>query len=425
MKICDISSFYSDRGGGVRTYHHQKLDYFSRHSDHEYCMIVAGPRNEVEQVPGGRIYHVRGVPVSRNGVYRQIADCLEVARVLRLERPDVIEVGSAYVDCWLAFAGSNGWDPLFVGFYHADFPDTYMAPAVAGFPRVISRPFVDFWKRYVRFVYERFDATCVTSRYIEKKLESFGVTNTFRVPLGVDTELFHPRHRDPSFRESLGMKPGDKLALYVGRFWSEKGIDVLAEGVRHYRDRPGLHIVLVGDGTLEPVVRAAANSSPRVHVLGFVHEAERLARIYASADLFLSPGPYETFGLSTLEALSSGVPVVAANNGGVSELVGPTGTWGKLFIAHDPNDFVHCVDQMLEADLPSLGRQARSFVEQSFSWDRTFRRMTDHYAELLHAKRASAGVSARRDPGPRAIDREGVLVHRELGAPASGPRCCA
>lgn len=425
MKICDISSFYSDRGGGVRTYHHQKLDYFSRHPEHQYCMVIAGPRNEVEEVPGGRIYRVRGVPVSRNGVYRQIADCFEVARVMHLERPDVIEVGSAYMDCWLALAGGIGWNPLFVGFYHADFPDTYMAPAVAGFPRAISRPFVDFWKRYVRFVYERFDATCVTSRYIEKKLESFGVTNTFRVPLGVDSELFHPQRRDPAFRESLHVADGEKLVLYVGRFWSEKGIDVLAEGVRHFRDRPGVHLALVGDGTLEPSVRTAANDSPRVHILGFVHDAEQLARIYASADLFLSPGPYETFGLSTLEALSSGVPVVAANNGGVSELVGSSGGWGKLFIAHDPSDFIHCVDQMLEADLPALGRAARQFVEQSFSWDQTFQQMTDHYAELLHAKRASAGIAARRDPSSRAVGPEGVRPSEAMGAPFSGPRCCA
>ncbi|MBI4878415.1 MAG: glycosyltransferase family 39 protein [Planctomycetes bacterium] len=68
-------------------------------------------------------------------------------------------------------------------------------------------------------------------------LESFGVTNTFRVPLGVDDELFNPRRRDPAFRESLNMEPGDKLVLYVGRFWSEKGIDAGARGLSARRGR--------------------------------------------------------------------------------------------------------------------------------------------------------------------------------------------
>jgi len=291
MKICDISSFYSDTGGGVRTYHHRKLDFFSRHPEHEYRMLVSGPKNGVEETDGGRVYRVRGVPVSRTGDYRQIADFFEVGRILRQEKPDVVEVGSAYVDCWIARAGGQGCDPVFVGFYHADFPDTYMAPAVAGFPRVISRPFVDFWKRYVKHVYNHFDGTCVTSRYIEEKLADFGVTNTFRVPLGVDSELYNPSRRDPTFRESLGIEPHEKVVLFVGRFWSEKGIDVLAKGVRRLRNREGMHIVLVGGGTLEPQVRAAAGDSPRTHVLGFVDDPEKLARIYGSADLFLSPGP--------------------------------------------------------------------------------------------------------------------------------------
>lgn len=415
MKFCDISSFYSDLGGGVRTYHLQKLAYFERHPEHKYVMIIAGARNEVEQVAGGRIYRVRGVPVSKRGGYRQLTDFPEIRRVIHKERPDVIEVGSAYLDCWLALASGADWSPLLSGFYHADFPDSYMAPAVEGFPRAISKPFVDFWKRYVRFTYRRFDATCVTSRYIQKKLEGFGLDNTFLVPLGVDKDHYRPDKHDEEFRHQLGVKPGERLALYVGRFWSEKGIDVLTKAIPRLGAVDGLHVVLVGDGTLEGQVREASASFPRVHVLGYVSDRDRLARIYASSDLFLSPGPYETFGLSTVEALSSGLPTVAASTGGASESVGASGA-GVLFKAHDEHDFVRCVEQMLASDLESSSRQARRFVVESYSWDRTFRRMVDHYQELRHEKAARATITPRRDSSLREADPAGLVLSPSLGS---------
>jgi alpha-1,6-mannosyltransferase len=420
MKICDISSFYSDQGGGVRTYHLQKLAYFERHPEHEYLMIIAGPRNEVREVAGGRIYRVRGVSVSPKGGYRQLVDFPEIRRILRLERPDVIESGSAYLDCWLALAAGADWAPLFSGFYHADFPDSYMAPAVDGLPRAISKPFVDFWKRYVRFTYSRFDATCVTSRYIQSKLSGYGLRNTFLVPLGVDSEHFSPAKRDEDIRRQLGVREGEKLALYVGRFWSEKGIDVLTKAIPRLGAIEGLHVALVGDGTLEGQIKAAAAPFERVHVLGYVSDRDLLARIYASADLFLSPGPYETFGLSTVEALSSGVPVVAASTGGASESVGGSGA-GMLFKAHDAGDFVRCVEVMLRADLEALGRRARRFVEESYSWDRTFQRMIAHYEELRHEKTARAAVAPRRHTGLRAADRESVVLSPAMGSPVAYP----
>jgi alpha-1,6-mannosyltransferase len=422
MKICDISSFYSELGGGVRTYHHHKLAWFEAHPEHSYSMIVAGPRNETQDVPGGRIHRTRGIPVSRKGGYRQIADFFEVKRVLEAERPDVIEIGSAYLDCWLALGAGLDWAPVVSGFYHADFPDSYMAPAVSGLPRALGQPFVDFWKRYVKFTYGRFDVTCVTSRYIERKLRAFGVDNTFLVPLGVDADHFRPALRDEAVRRAHGVGPGERLALCVGRFSSEKGVDVLCEAIVRLAGRDGLHILLVGDGPLERQVRDAAAANPRARILGYVSDRDVLARLHAAADVFLAPGPYETFGLSALEALSSGVPVVAAASGGAAETVGASAA-GRLFKPHDAADFVRCLEHLLADDLEALGRRARRFVEDGYSWDGTFRRMVDRYGELHDEKTARPAGAARRDPGPRAVVADGLVPPGVVGSPAaSAPR---
>ena len=420
MKLCDISSFYSDQGGGVRTYHRQKLAFFVAHPEHSYVLLVAGPRNEVREVPGGRIYTVRGLPVSHGGTYRQITDVLQVRRILRDERPDVIEVGSAYLDCWLAAASGIDWNPVVVGFYHADFPDSYMAPAVKRFPRAFGRPFVRFWHNYVRFTYQRFDATCVTSRYIEGKLRSYGVENTVLLPLGVDAELFHPRNRDEELRRQLGVGPGEKLLLYVGRFGTEKGIEVLIEALPRLAGMAGVHVVLVGIGPLEQELRARAGSCPRQHVLGYVSEPAELARLYASADLFLAPGPFETFGLSVLEAMASGLPVVAAGSGGAAELARQT-TAGLTFRPGDADDFMRQVCLALCNDLRGLGRLARELAAGRYSWDRTFGSMVEAYEGLIDGNRSAVGGAPRRDPGLRGGGPEGREHPARVGHPDARP----
>jgi len=119
-----------------------------------------------------------------------------------------------------------------------------------------------------------------------------------------------------------------------------------------------------------------------------------------------------------------GLPVVSANSGGVAETVGPSGA-GKLFKAHDERDFVHCVEEMLRADLPALGRKMRRYVMQNYGWDVTFQQMVDRYEELRDAKRSSAGVAPRRDPGSRVSCTPGSVQPQTVGPPGTRPGCCA
>ncbi len=302
------------------------------------------------------------------------------------ERPDVIEIGSCYLDNWLAMASTLGCAPVLAGFYHADFPDSYMAPAVGGFPKPIAKRFIDFWKRYVRFVYGSFDVTCVSSAYVQEKLMSYGIDNTHKVPLGVDTDRFHPRHRSLELRRSMGLQPEERLILYVGRFSSEKGIDTLLAALPALAAVPESRVVLVGRGPLLQKVEQRAQAFERVTVLPHIDDRDTLARLYASADVFLSPGPYETFGLSTLEAMASGLPVAVAAQGGAAELV-QAAKGGALFKPGSADDLVAAVTKLISADAPKVGRQARQHVVATYSWDATFRSMLTLYQHKMAEKR--------------------------------------
>ncbi len=391
MKILDISSFYSEMGGGVKTYHTAKLRYFAEHPEHSYVLLVASDKNAASDVEGGRIYRVKGFPVGWKGAYRQMYDLPGIRRIIDRERPDIIEAGSPYLDCLLAALSKGRSGAKTVGFYHADVPDSYIAPAVAHLPAWLGKPIVGFMRFFVKFMYGRLDATVVTTRYIERKLGSLGLKRTHLVPLGVDTELFTPARRSEAVRRSLGVSPSEKLLLYVGRFRKEKGIDILAGALRELDRRPGVRIVLVGDGPHDVLLRDALKGCTKTIWMGYEADSERLADLYASADIFLSPGPYETFGLAALEAMSAGVPVVGADRGGTAELVAASGA-GALFRAHDAEDLIHRVDTLLEADLDVHRSRARLFAS-GFSWTHTFDRMIDVYAKLIadRAERAPEG----------------------------------
>jgi alpha-1,6-mannosyltransferase len=392
VKICDLSSFYSDSGGGVRTYHLAKAAYFARHTRHRYVLLAAGPENAVHEMEGATLHRLRGVPVGRGGAYRQIWDAGHLRRVLREERPDVIEFGSPYLDGWLALNAAAAVDPAMVrvGIYHADVPDAYMAPLVGRLPKPLSRAFVGFWRRYIYYAYRFLDATLATSTYTEAKLRNLGLRNVIRIPLGIDTELFDPGRRSEPLRRSLGIEPGQRLAIFAGRFHPEKSIPCLVAGCQRAMQRdPNLKVVLVGSGQQEPIVRAAAATNPNLKALSYQPDRKRLARLLASADVYIAPGQHETFGLATLEAMSSGLPVVAAAGGGAAELVREASI-GRLFTPDDEQALAERLLELSRQDLPALSRRMRQFVLSNYSWDRTFGRMVAHYEQLVRQKTRGA-----------------------------------
>ena len=403
MKLLDISSFYTENGGGVRTYHHFKLDYFAKHPEHQYLMVISSEGDRYrEKVRGGTVYRIPGFAIPRNESYRQISDVTGLRRIIAEERPDVIEIGSVYLDNWLIAATTIGKRPVKVGFYHADFPDSYLAPAVDHFPRAFSKRFLAFWHRYVQFAYDRLDATCVTSQYIEAKLERLGITNTVHIPLGVDTQLFHPGKRSNALRETLGIRSDETLLLYVGRFSTEKGIETMLKAMPSIARDKRRKIVLIGGGSIEDAVRRAAAPFDNVTVLDFINDQQWLSTLYASADLFLSPGPFETFGLSTLEALSSGVPVVVASCGGAYELVKETGG-GEAFVANDPAAMADAVDRLLAGDASRIGLAAAGIVREKYSWEKTFDRMVSIYTALIDRKNRRRVSGLMPNPNPPAF----------------------
>lgn len=167
------------------------------------------------------------------------------------------------------------------------------------------QPLVMAWLR--RF-HRRTALTLVPDADLCRRLEAEGFGRLAVLPRGVDARLFDPRRRDPALRVKWGAGPADPVALCVGRVAPEKNLELFVAAVQAMRRAvPDLRAVVVGDG---PLRAALQRRHPWLHFAG-ARTGEDLAAHFASADLFLFPSLTETFGNVVLEALASGLAVLA------------------------------------------------------------------------------------------------------------------
>lgn len=391
MVFCDIASFYTPRGGGVSTYHNEKLAFFAARGEHRYALIAPAAADEVEPVPGGTIYWLRGFRFDAN--YRHLYRARPLRRVLREIGPDVLEFGSPYLDYWVGSWAARGLGAVRTAYYHVDFPDTYVAPVLRRRLGRLADPAVRGLYRYVRLVFGRLDATFVASSYIHDKLQALGLANLRHLPLGVDTIVFSPARRSADVRRRLGVSGAGRLLLFVGRYRADKGLDVLLAALPRLLDDPAVHVAFAGTGPLAGAVGRWASDHSRVHDLGFIADKERLAGLYASADVFISPGAWETFGFGLREAVASGVPVVSAAAGAGAEFVSSSGC-GLLFAPGEPADLVRATLAIGQSDAADRMRAARKALESSHTWTHVFEAYVDQCRSIAAARVPGAPLGA-------------------------------
>ena len=303
------------------------------------------------------------------------------SRIVAHERPDLIEVGSAWCAPWLVHLATRRLDVPTVWFYHSNFPRVIAPwPATAGsVRRAASRLAWTYVRRLSRLV----NATLAPSDFVAGELQREGVERVRRVTLGVELDRFHPRRRAyaAETRRSFGLPEGP-LALFVGRFAREKELDLLLEAWPTVQQRTGARLVLIGDGPSRRRFQRRPGSD-RLYWLPFERDRDRLADLLAAVDLYVAPCSLETFGLSALEAIASGTPILTADRGGVAETVTRSGA-GAHFKSGDPGSLAETAVQLLSGDLGALGSYGRRYAEAHHGWDTVLEKLFDVYRRILN-----------------------------------------
>lgn len=391
MKICDLTQFYSPLSGGVKRYVHEKADYIRTATDDEHVLIVPGEKTGRTRDGRTGVYTIRSPLISRAARYRALLDLRAVGEILERERPDVIESSDPYQVGWKAIAfGKSARVPV-VGFYHSHFPEAYLRGASKWLGRRAGKSLMSAAQRYVRKMYNRFEATLVPSQPLVEVLAAWGVRNTRLVPLGVNTGNFTPDIEDAEeTRRSLGVTPETKLLLYVGRLAPEKNTLVLfqafaalaARRPREYR------LLIIGDGPHRSQLRQLEAETQSVTRIQYCSDPAELARYYRAADLFVHPGTQETFGLVALESQACGTPVVGIRG---SRLDGIVLHDQECWATEDtPSALADAIEQFAARDIVSLGEAAAEKAAAEYGWNTVFTRLFCVYREVCAGYKASS-----------------------------------
>ncbi|WP_405994623.1 glycosyltransferase family 4 protein [Streptomyces sp. NBC_00986] len=292
-----------------------------------------------------------------------------VAAAITEHRADIVHLASPFILGVRGMAAAARLGIPAVAVYQTD---------LAGYARTyVGAGEATAWRR-IRSVHAAADRTLAPSSAALGDLEAHGVPRVRLWPRGVDTERFRPEYRDEALRRELAPN-GELLVGYVGRLAPEKQIELLAGTC----GLPGVRVVVVGDGPSRPHLDEAL---PGAVFLGR-RTGDELARIFASLDIFVHTGPFETFCQTVQEAMASGVPVVAPAAGGPLDLVAH-GRTGFLFPPRDEAAVTDAV-RTLAAD-PALraeyGTAARAMVEGR-TWAAVGDQLIAHYGDVLAARK--------------------------------------
>ena len=236
------------------------------------------------------------------------------------------------------------------------------------------------WAVARRF-YGRCDEVYVPTPTLLDELRDHGIDTTLRLwPRGVDLGHFTPAHRSDAWRASQGFSPSDTVVAFISRLVKEKGLNVFVDVIRRLQAGSApVRALVVGDG---PERASLENELPGAVFTGHLGGVE-LATAYASSDVFLFPSETETFGNVTLEAMASGLAVVAADAAGTASLV-DDGTTGLLCPPRDHDAFLEATRRVVrDADLRARLGAAAVEAARHYDWAEVLGRMVAYYRGVI------------------------------------------
>lgn len=371
MRIAFVSEVWHPAVNGVVTRLAMTVEQLLL-ADHEVLILaprVKGEPEDARPTPGLR---VRRIPSFRIGwIYQGQPWGLPLPRVTRFLaefEPDLVHVVSPAM---LGAAGVIGAKQLklpLVASFHTDIA-SYARFYHLGF----IRPFV-WW--VLRQLHNRADLNLVTSSHSAALMVQHRIGRVQLWRRGVDLERFTTQRRKGS---ESGRRPLLPVALYVGRLAAEKGLDKLTS-LAHSNT---VRLVLVGEGPDQARLTSMFAGTPTE--FPGPRTGEELAQAYADADVFVFPSTTETLGLVLLEALASGLPIVAADSPASRELLASCPA-ARLFPAKRPEAVLEAVTDLLaSAPQSGLARLARTEAAQ-WNWAAATEQLLQYYAEALSGR---------------------------------------
>lgn len=362
MKIAIVTETFLPSTDGIVTRLTASIQHYLE-AGHEVMVIV--PDLGVRKFGNACI---QGLPAKTLPFYRTKKFALpsrRVGKLLQTYQPDIVHVVN----------------PVLIGAAGVYYAKKLGIPLLASYHTNLSQ-YLEFYNlsflnkllwMYLRTLHNRATVNLCTSQTVREELLQRNFRNVKLWDRGVNSQLFHPGQFDASVRKQLSQGYSDKIILlYVGRLAAEKEIEKL-RCVFEASNR--FVLAIVGDGPHRSALEKHFSGTTTLFT-GYLHDKE-LAAAFASSDVFVFPSTTETLGLVLLEAMASGLPVVAARSGPTCEQIEHEST-GLLFDPSDANALINAIQRFddkktrdamsFAAFTASIGKGWRKVAEQALGY---------------------------------------------------------
>jgi len=381
MKTLHLTNAWHRSSGGIGTFYKALFETANRQG-HRMRLVVPGAETRVEQVGEfGLIYQLQArlAPLDRSYriicPHRYLFPGTAIQRIINHERPDLIEIAEKYTMPYLGglvrtrrLPGVTV-RPVVIGASHERM-DENVAAYVSASPAAAR-----FCQWYMKWLYfPMFDHHFTFSEHTAEELIRASHGHKVRrgiwvTPLGVDCDRFHVSRRDP--------EPPVTRLLYAGRLSPEKNVFLLLEMMKRLDPRE-YSLTIAGDGPLLDALQR--RKMAHVSFLGHIADRDALASVYANADIFVHPNPREPFGIAPLEAMASGLALIAPNTGGVTSYANHSNAW---LVSADPDSMAAAARDIRANPAATAARTwAARQTALRFDWSVVTGRLLDLYEEI-------------------------------------------
>lgn len=441
MKTMHFTNSWHENSGGIATFYRALIGEANRRGQ-QIRLVVPGTTDRIEEAGRfGRIYHIQSPAAPFNSDYRAIYPSQflfpgsKLQQILAAERPDLVEISDKYT---LNYLGAllrqrllRGVDfrPAVVGLSQERMDDNFKV-YLGGVP--FAQKFCSLYMKWLYFPF--FDHHIANSDYTAAELRPAAEgqlvpRGTWIRSMGVDLTYLSPQRRSPGLRRRLiqnfGVSEESILLLYAGRVVPEKNLALLFDVLTHLaKDRERDYRLLVVGGGIERAHwenKCSREVPGRALFLGHVKDRSVLGDLYANCDVFVHPNPREPFGIAPLEAMASGLPLVAPNTGGVSSYANPENAWT---VPSDVMSFTGAIHEVA-TNRPLVLEKTRKALAtaQLHGWEAVASTYFDLYETLSRATSAVADApSGAAFHSTSAAGLQAAVIHSVSQAAARGFR---
>ncbi len=371
MRIALFTETFLPKVDGIVTRLRHTIEHLERNGDR---VLVVAPDGGLTEYEGAKVHGIPGLPLPLYPELKLAFPPVGTKEVIEKFNPDLIHVvNPAVLGVGGIYYAKTMNIPL-VASYHTHLPQYLQHYGLSALEGVL-------WE-LLKAAHNQAKLNLCTSTAMVEELVNHRIERVDLWQRGVDTEMFQPHLASAQMRSRLSQgNPDSPLLLYVGRVSAEKQIDQIKPVLEAI---PEARLAIVGDGPNREALEAHF-AGTNTHFVGYLQGLE-LASAYASADAFIFPSRTETLGLVLLEAMAAGCPVVAANSGGIPDIV-TDGENGYLFDVNDPDGAITATKRLLDAtaEREQLRINARKEAEK-WGWAAATRQLQSYYREVISAE---------------------------------------